>query len=145
MIEFTLNRNRNGKKSRWAKKYPRKRILKRGSEKAAGWYFHNWYDDDYHYFHGDLHKFLLKNVGRPVDEDSTYLMVLLTTRRRARDLKVLMFHHLLYYHNSILRIFRVKKNCIIYVRRLRRHMRSSFLVHSISQMVYMNQEKLQYM
>lgn len=24
MIEFTLNRNRNGKKSRWAKKYPRK-------------------------------------------------------------------------------------------------------------------------
>lgn len=68
MIEFTLNRNRNGKKSRWAKKYPRKRILKRGSEKAAGWYFHNWYDDGYHYFHGDLHKFLLKNVGRPVDK-----------------------------------------------------------------------------
>lgn len=68
MIEFTLNRNRNGKKSRWAKRYPRKRILKRGSEKAAGWYFHNWYDDSYHYFHGDLHKFLLKNVGRPVDK-----------------------------------------------------------------------------
>lgn len=68
MIEFTLNRNRNGKKSRWAKRYPRKRILKRGSEKAAGWYFHNWYDDGYHYFHGDLHKFLLKNVGRPVDK-----------------------------------------------------------------------------
>lgn len=36
MIEFTLNRNKNGKKSRWAKKYPRERILKRGSEKAAG-------------------------------------------------------------------------------------------------------------
>jgi len=68
MIEFTLKRNRNGKKSRWAKKYPRKRILERGSEKAAGWYFHNWYEDDYHYFHGDLHKFLLKNVGRPVDK-----------------------------------------------------------------------------
>lgn len=68
MIEFTINRNRNGKKSRWAKKYPRKRILKRGSEKAAGWYFHNWLDDDYHHFHGDLHKFLLKNVGRPVDK-----------------------------------------------------------------------------
>lgn len=69
MIEFTLSRNRNGKKSRWTKKYPRKRILKRGSEKAAGWYPHNWYDDDdYHYFHGDLHKFLLKNVGRPVDK-----------------------------------------------------------------------------
>ncbi len=68
MIEFTLNRNKNGKKSRWAKKYPRKRILKRGNEKAAGWYFHNWYDDGYHYFHGDLHRFLLKNVGRPVDK-----------------------------------------------------------------------------
>lgn len=38
MIEFTLNRNRNGKKSRWAKRYPRKRILKRGSEKAAVWF-----------------------------------------------------------------------------------------------------------
>lgn len=68
MIEFTLNRNRNGKKSRWTKKYPRRRILKRGSEKAAEWYFHNWKDDSYHYFHGDLHKFLLKNVGRPVDK-----------------------------------------------------------------------------
>lgn len=68
MMEFTLNRNGNGKKSRWAKKYPRKRILKRGNEKAAGWYFHNWYDDNYHYFHGNLHKFLLKNVGRPVDK-----------------------------------------------------------------------------
>lgn len=33
MIEFTINRNRSGKKSRWAKKYPRKRILKRGSER----------------------------------------------------------------------------------------------------------------
>lgn len=27
MIEFTINRNRSGKKSRWAKKYPRKRKL----------------------------------------------------------------------------------------------------------------------
>lgn len=68
MIEFTLNRDRNGKKSRGTKKYPRKRILKKGSEKAAGWYFHNRYEDDYHYFHGDLHKFLLNNVGRPVDK-----------------------------------------------------------------------------
>lgn len=61
-------------------------------------------------------------------EDSTYLMVLLTTRRRARDLKVLMFHHLLYYHNSILRIFRVKESCIVYVKRLRRHIRSSYYI-----------------
>lgn len=27
MIEFTLNRNRNGKKSRGTKEYPRKRIF----------------------------------------------------------------------------------------------------------------------
>lgn len=45
MIEFTLSRGGSGKKSRWAKKYPRKRILKRGSEKAAGWYFHKWSGD----------------------------------------------------------------------------------------------------
>jgi hypothetical protein len=68
MLEFELKRSKKGKRSRWAKKYPRKRILKKGSEKAAGWYFHNWYDDNYHYFHGDLHKFLLQNVGRPVDK-----------------------------------------------------------------------------
>lgn len=68
MIEFTLNRSRNGKKSRWSKKYPRKRILKRGNEKSAGWCFNNWYDDSYHYLHGDLRKFLLKNIGRPVDK-----------------------------------------------------------------------------
>lgn len=181
MIEFTLNRNRNGKKSRWAKKYPRKRILKRVSEKAAGWYFHNWYDDDYHYFHGDLHKFLLKNVGRPVDKVFSEFLQrcrrgtekynlrewfydmfeekenidyrggfylsngIINYKKKTRDLKVLMFHHLLYYHNSILRIFRVKESCIIYVRRLRRHMRSSFLAHSIFQLVYTNQERLQSM
>lgn len=68
MMEFTLSRSRNGKKSRGTRKYPRKGILKKGSEKAVGWYFHNRYEDDYHYLHGDLHKFLLKNVGRPVDK-----------------------------------------------------------------------------
>lgn len=40
---------------------------------------------------------------------------------------------------------RVKESCITYVRRLRRHMRSSFLVHSTSQLVYTNQERLQSM
>lgn len=68
MIEFTFNRSRSGKKSRWAKKYPRKRILKRGNEKAAGWYPNNWYDDGYSYFSRDLDKFLLANIGRPVDK-----------------------------------------------------------------------------
>lgn len=46
MLEFELKRSKKGKRPRWAKKYPRKRILKKGSEKAAGWYFHNWYDDN---------------------------------------------------------------------------------------------------
>lgn len=30
MIEFELKRATNGKKSRWSKKFPRKRILHRG-------------------------------------------------------------------------------------------------------------------
>lgn len=68
MIQFTLNRSGKGKRSKWAKKFPRKKILKKGSEKAAGWYFSNWYDGFYHYFGGDLYKFLLANVGRPADK-----------------------------------------------------------------------------
>lgn len=110
MIEFTLNRNKNGKKSRWAKKYPRERILKRGSEKAAGWYFHNWLDDDYHHFHGDLHKFLLKNVGRPVDK--VFSEFLQRCRKGTEK------------YNLILEVFQARENCMIYVRELRRHIRS---------------------
>lgn len=68
MIEFGLKRARNGKRSRWSRKYPRKRILNRGDEKAANWFRSNWIDDNYRYFRGDLHKFLLSNVGRPVDK-----------------------------------------------------------------------------
>lgn len=29
MIEFTINRNKNGKKSRWNKKYSRKRLIRK--------------------------------------------------------------------------------------------------------------------
>ena len=68
MIEFKLGRARNGKKSRWSKKFPRKRILKRGDEKAAFWFRNNWIDDNYIYFKGNLGKFLKSNVGRPVDK-----------------------------------------------------------------------------
>lgn len=68
MMEFGLKRARNGKKSRWSKKFPRKRILKRGDEKIANWFRANWVEDNYRYFKGDLHKFLLSNVGRPVDK-----------------------------------------------------------------------------
>lgn len=67
MIEFTLNKNSKGRRSRWSKKYPRKRILRKGNEKIAGWYAHNWMDDNYYYLEGNLTKFLLANVGKPVD------------------------------------------------------------------------------
>lgn len=67
MIEFGTKRSYNGKKSRLHKKFPRKRIAKVG-EKVAGWCRNNWNDDGYSYLSGNLHKFLLSNVGRPVDK-----------------------------------------------------------------------------
>lgn len=68
MIEFGLKIARNGKKSRFLKKFPRKRILHRGDEKAAFWFRSNWIEDNYRYFNGNLNKFLMSNVGRPVDK-----------------------------------------------------------------------------
>ena len=69
MIEFGLKkRATNGKKSRCLKKFPRKRILHRGDEKAASWFRNNWIDDNYIYFKGNLGRFLKSNVGRPVDK-----------------------------------------------------------------------------
>lgn len=68
MIEFELGRARNGKRYRWAKKFPRNKILHRGDEKSAYWFKNNWIDDNYIYFKGDLDKFLMSNVGRPVDK-----------------------------------------------------------------------------
>ena len=68
MIEFGLKRARNGKKSRCLRKFPRKRILHRGDEKVAFWFRSNWIEDNYRYFNGNLDKFLMSNVGRPVDK-----------------------------------------------------------------------------
>lgn len=68
MLEFTLKRSRKGKRSRWSKKYPRKRISHRGDEKCAYWFPHNWRDDKYTYLHGELGKFLKANLFRPVDK-----------------------------------------------------------------------------
>lgn len=68
MIEFELGRARNGKRYRWAKKFPRNKILHRGDEKSAYWFKNNWIDDNYIYFKGDLDKFLMSNVGKPVDK-----------------------------------------------------------------------------
>ena len=54
MIEFGLKkRATNGKKSRFLKKFPRKRILHRGDEKAASWFRNNWIDDNYTYLNGN--------------------------------------------------------------------------------------------
>lgn len=68
MLEFELKRAANDKRSRWSKKFPRKRILHRGDEKAAYWFRNNWIEDNYRYFKGNLDKFLKSNVGRPVDK-----------------------------------------------------------------------------
>lgn len=68
MIEFKMGRSRSGKKSRWSKKFPRKRILHRGDEKYCNWFKNNWSDDNYSYFKGDLHRFLISNIGRPVNK-----------------------------------------------------------------------------
>lgn len=72
MIIFEKGNSRSGKKQRWSHKYPRARINHLGGDrqahKEAGWFKHNWNDDNYSYFRGNLHKFLLANVGRPVDK-----------------------------------------------------------------------------
>lgn len=68
MIEFGVKRASKGKRSRWSKKFPRKKILHRGDEKYYNWYPNNWDEDNYPYFHGNLTKFLMSNIGRPVDK-----------------------------------------------------------------------------
>ena len=69
MIEFGLKkRATNGKKSRFLKKFPRKKILHRRDEKAAFWFRNNWIDDNYIFLKGNLDRFLKSNVGRPVDK-----------------------------------------------------------------------------
>lgn len=42
MIEFGVKRASKGKRSRWSKKFPRKKILHRGDEKYYNWYPNNW-------------------------------------------------------------------------------------------------------
>ena len=65
MIEFGVKRaNRRGR----SRKFPRKRILNRGDEKHCNWYPNNWDEDNYPYFHGNLTRFLISNIGRPIDK-----------------------------------------------------------------------------
>lgn len=68
MLKFELKRSKKGKRSRWSKKYPRKRISHRGDEKYAHWFPYNWTDDKYTYLCGDIEKFLMANLFRPVDK-----------------------------------------------------------------------------
>lgn len=68
MIEFGVKRASNGRRTRIKRKFPRKEILHRGDEKLCNWYPDNWDDDNYPYFHGNLTKFLMSNIGRPVDK-----------------------------------------------------------------------------
>lgn len=68
MIEFGLARARKGKKSRWSRKFPRKSIQQKGDEKTSYWFRNNYIDDDYSYFKGNMDKFLISNVGRPVNK-----------------------------------------------------------------------------
>ena len=68
MLEFELKRGKRGKRSRWSKKYPRKRISHRGDEKYTHWFPYNWADDKYTYLCGDIEKFLMANLFRPVDK-----------------------------------------------------------------------------
>lgn len=68
MLEFTLKRDKKGKRSRWSRKFPRKKIIHRGDEKSTEWYANNWLDDSYPYWKGSVEKFLRSNLGRPVDK-----------------------------------------------------------------------------
>lgn len=68
MIEFDVERAGNGRRTRIKRKFPRKKVLHRGDEKLCNWYPNNWDEDNYPYFHGNLTKFLMSNIGRPVDK-----------------------------------------------------------------------------
>lgn len=67
MMKFGVKKSSNGKKSRLYKKFPRKKIAKVG-KKAIYWYGDNWNAGICSYLSGNLHRFLLSNVGRPVDK-----------------------------------------------------------------------------
>lgn len=87
MIEFGVKRSNKGKRSRWSKKFPRKKILHRGDEKCYNWFKNNWNDDKYSYFSGDLYKFLMANIGRPVDKVFSEFLSRCDTNSRKYSLK----------------------------------------------------------
>lgn len=87
MIEFGVKRANKGKRSRWSKKFPRKKILHRGDEKYYNWYPNNWDEDNYPYFHGNLTKFLMANIGRPVDKVFSEFLSRCDTNSRKYSLK----------------------------------------------------------
>lgn len=69
-LEFKRKKSHNTK---WSKKYPRTRINNKGGDRkaaiAAGWHKNNWNDDSTYNIPSKLiEKFLMANIGRPVDK-----------------------------------------------------------------------------
>ncbi len=87
MIEFKLGRRHKGRKSRWSDKYPRKRILRKGNEKVPGRFFKNWNDDNFHQLQGQLSRFLMANIGRPVDKVFSEFLQRCKGNTKSRNLK----------------------------------------------------------
>lgn len=69
-LEFKRKKSHSTK---WSKKYPRARINNKGGDRkatiAAGWHKNNWNDDATYNIPSKLiEKFLMANIGRPVDK-----------------------------------------------------------------------------
>lgn len=66
MLIFSNSRS-NHKRNRTFKKFPRRKIKDNKSLKELGYCKNNWIDDDYTYTKGNIKKFLMSNLGKPVD------------------------------------------------------------------------------
>lgn len=61
------NSKSSHKRNRTFKKFPRRKIKDNKSLKELGYCKNNWIDDDYTFTKGDIKKFLMSNLGKPVD------------------------------------------------------------------------------
>jgi len=70
-LTFSLKRS-NTKSTRTHKKFPRQKFKNdyTTARNLKEWAYckHNWNDDDYTYLNGNIKKFLLTNIGRPIDK-----------------------------------------------------------------------------
>lgn len=69
MLTFGLKRS-STKGTRTYKKFPRQKLngVDRRELKGIGFCKHNWHDDDYTYIAGNIKKFLMSNIGKPMDK-----------------------------------------------------------------------------